>query len=409
MKKENKQGEKITIVNGELTVPNKPIIPFVEGDGIGADITAAMKRIVDTAVEKAYNGEKKIEWLEIYAGGKAKEKYDEYLPEETLDAMREYKVSIKGPLTTPVGGGYRSLNVASRQLLNLYACVRPVYWIKGVPSPMKHPEKMNMVIFRENTEDVYAGIEWKKGSGECKKVIKFLKEEFGIEIREDSGIGLKPMSEFASKRLIRKAIQYAIDNKRKSVTFVQKGNIMKFTEGAFREWGYEVAKEEFRDKILTEEELKKSGVKIPEDKILINDRLADNMLQQMLVYTDQYDVIATPNLNGDYLADAAAGQVGGLGVASSGNFGDEVAQFEATHGTAPQFAGLNVANPTALTLTAKSMLEYIGWKEAANLIYGGISKTINEKIVTFDLAYQMEGAKKVSTSEFADYIIKNIK
>ena len=401
-------GEKIKIVNGKLVVPNNPIIPFIEGDGIGVDITPAMRKIVDAAVERAYEGKRKIEWLEIYAGEKAMKKYGKLLPKETLDTMKEYKVSIKGPLTTPVGGGYRSLNVAFRQLLDLYACVRPVFWIKGVPSPMKHPEKMNIVIFREATEDVYAGIEWRKGSEEVKKIRKFLKEEFNIEIREDAAIGLKPVSEFASKRLIRKAFDYALDQGKRNITFVQKGNIMKFTEGAFREWGYEVAKEEYRDKIITEEELKERGGEVPPGKIVVKDRLADNMLQQMLTRTDEYDVLVMQNLNGDYLADSAAGQVGGLGVAPSGNIGDEVAEFEATHGSAPKYGGLNVANPTALTLTAKFMLEYMGWNEAADLIYKGISKTVQQKTVTYDLARQMEGATKISTSEFADKVCENI-
>jgi isocitrate dehydrogenase len=402
-------GEKIKVKKEDVIVPNNPIIPFIEGDGIGVDITPAMKKIVDAAVEKAYGGERKIEWLEVYAGMKAQKVKGELLPQETLDAMREYKVSIKGPLTTPVGGGYRSLNVAFRQLLDLYTCVRPVYWVRGVPSPMKHPEKMNMVIYREATEDVYAGIEWKQGSDGVKKIRKFLKDEFDIEIREDSGIGLKPVSEFASKRLIRRAITYALKNERKSVTLVQKGNIMKYTEGAFRDWGYEVAKDEFGDKTITEQELKKLDWEMPEGKILIKDRLADNMLQQMLTRTDEYGVLAMQNLNGDYLADAAAGQVGGLGIAPSGNIGEEVAEFEATHGSAPKYGGKNVANPTALTLTARSMLEYMGWKEAATLVYEGISTTIQGKTVTYDLARQMSGATKISTTEYAENVCNHIK
>ncbi len=397
---------RIGVKDGEVVVPDDPTIPFIEGDGIGVDITPAMRGIVDAAVEKAYNGRRRIEWLEVYAGEKGKKIKGKILPDETIDALREYKISIKGPLTTPIGSGFRSLNVALRQILDLYACIRPVYWMEGVPSPMKHPEKMDMVIFREATEDVYSGIEWKKGSKESKKMVYFLRREFGIELREDSGIGLKLMSEFASKRLVRKAIQYALRNGRRKITLVHKGNIMKFTEGAFREWGYEVAREEFGDKIITEDELKRNG--FSEGKILIGDRLADNMLQQMLTRTDEYDVLAMPNLNGDYLADAASGQVGGLGIVPSGNLGDGMMMFEATHGSAPKYAGLDMANPIAITLAARLMLEHMEWDEAARLIYEGIVMTIKRKTVTHDLERQMTGAEKVGTSEFTNIVIRNI-
>ena len=398
-------GEKIRVENNKLIVPDNPIIPFIEGDGIGPDITRAMKIVLDGAVEKAYNGKKKIEWKEIYAGEKANKLKGEYLPQETLDAIEEHVVAIKGPLTTPVGGGFRSLNVALRQKLDLYACVRPVKWIKGVPAPVKKPENLDVVIFRENTEDVYAGIEWKKDSEEAKKIIKFLKDEFNVNIREDSGIGIKPISEFATKRLVKKAIQYAIDNNRKKVTIVHKGNIMKFTEGAFKEWGYEVAKEEFGDKVIFESEL--SG-EAPEDKIIINDRIADNMLQQILTRSSEYDILALPNLNGDYISDAAAAQVGGLGMAPGANIADFTALFEATHGTAPKYAGLDKVNPGSLILSGVMMLEYMGWKEAADLIVKAMEKTIQQKKVTYDLARQMDNVTPIKTSEFAYEIVKNM-
>ncbi len=398
-------GEKIRVENNKLIVPDNPIIPFIEGDGIGPDITRAMKIVLDGAVEKAYNGKKKIEWKEIYAGEKANKLKGEYLPQETLDAIEEHVVAIKGPLTTPVGGGFRSLNVALRQKLDLYACVRPVKWIKGVPAPVKKPENLDVVIFRENTEDVYAGIEWKKDSEEAKKIIKFLKDEFNVNIREDSGIGIKPISEFATKRLVKKAIQYAIDNKRKKVTIVHKGNIMKFTEGAFKEWGYEVAKEEFGEKVIFESEL--SG-EAPEDKIIINDRIADNMLQQILTRSSEYDILALPNLNGDYISDAAAAQVGGLGMAPGANIADFTALFEATHGTAPKYAGLDKVNPGSLILSGVMMLEYMGWKEAADLIVKAMEKTIQQKKVTYDLARQMDNVTPIKTSEFAYEIVKNM-
>ncbi len=398
-------GEKIRVENNKLIVPDNPIIPFIEGDGIGPDITRAMKIVLDGAVEKAYNRKRKIEWKEIYAGEKANKLKGEYLPQETLDAIEEHVVAIKGPLTTPVGGGFRSLNVTLRQRLDLYACVRPVKWIKGVPAPVKKPENLNVVIFRENTEDVYAGIEWKKDSPESKKIIKFLKDEFKVNIREDSGIGIKPISEFATKRLVKKAIQYAIDNNRKKVTIVHKGNIMKYTEGAFKEWGYEVAKDEFGDKVIFESEM--SG-EAPEDKIIINDRIADNMLQQILTRSAEYDILALPNLNGDYISDAAAAQVGGLGMAPGANIADFTALFEATHGTAPKYAGLDKVNPGSLILSGVMMLEYMDWKEAANLIVNAMEKTIQQKKVTYDLARQMENVTPIKTSEFAHEIVKNM-
>jgi len=400
-------GEKIRIENGKLIVPDNPIIPYIEGDGIGPDITNAALPVFDAAVEFAYSGKRKIEWKEIYAGEKAMEKMGELLPDETKEAIREHIIAIKGPLTTPVGGGYRSLNVTLRQVLDLYACVRPVRWIKGVPSPMVHPEKLDVVIFRENTEDVYAGIEWPKSSEEALKIIEFVKENFGINIREDSGIGIKPISVFGTKRLVRKAIQYAIENNRRSVTLVHKGNIMKYTEGAFREWGYEVALEEFRDKVVTEDEVKEIG-EVPEGKILIKDRIADNMFQQLLTRPNEYDVIATPNLNGDYLSDACAAQVGGLGMAPGGNIGDFIALFEATHGTAPKYRGMDKVNPSSLILSGVMMLKYMGWKEAGELIEKGIEKTILDRKVTYDLARQIGGVDPIKTSEFGREIIKRM-
>jgi isocitrate dehydrogenase len=403
-----KEGEKISVVNGKLAVPENPVVPFIEGDGIGPEITAAAKKVLSAAVEKAYSGRRKLVWLEIYAGEKAQKKYGELLPSDTLKAIEHFVVALKGPLTTPIGGGFRSLNVALRQKLDLYACVRPVYYIEGVPSPMKNPS-MNIVIFRENTEDVYAGIEWKSGSEEAEKVIEFLNKEFGIKVREASGIGIKPISEFGTKRLVRKAIKYAIEHRRKSVTLVHKGNIMKYTEGAFRDWGYEVARQEFGDRITTEQELQeKYGKKLPEGKLVIKDRLADNMFQQLLTRTSEYEVLAMPNLNGDYMSDAAAGQVGGLGMAPGANIGDFVAVFEATHGTAPKYAGLDKVNPCSIILSGAMLLEYIGWKEAASLVKEGIRKTIQQKTVTYDLARQMEGAKEIKTSEFAEAVVRNM-
>ena len=392
-----------------LTVPDDPEIPYIEGDGIGKDITPAMIKVVDAAVDKAYGCKRKIKWIEVLAGEKAFKDTGNYLPEETLKTIKECVVAIKGPLTTPVGGGFRSLNVTLRQVLDLYACVRPVRWIPGTPSPVKHPEKVNMVIFRENTEDVYAGIEFESGSKEAKRLIEFLREELKKTVREDAGIGLKPISPFGSKRLVRKAIKYALENRLPSVTLVHKGNIMKYTEGAFRNWGYEVAKEEFPEVTVAEEEIPTrfpNGV--PEGVVVIKDRIADAMFQWALLRPEEYSILATPNLNGDYLSDALAAQVGGLGMAPGANIGDGYAVFEATHGSAPKYAGLDKANPSSLILSAKMMLEYIGWKEAANLIWEALAKTIQSKVVTYDLARQMDGAREVKCSEFAEEIVKNI-
>ncbi len=402
-------GKKIEIKDGKLVVPDNPIIPCVEGDGIGVDISPAMRKVVDAAVEKAYNGSKKIAWMEVHAGDKANEIYGEYLPQETLDAFTEFHVAIKGPLTTPVGGGFRSLNVSIRQLLDLYACVRPVRYFQGVPSPMKRPDRLDVVIFRENTEDVYAGIEWKEGTPEAQKIIEFINSEMGKNIRKDSGIGIKPISVFGSKRLIRGAINYAIHRGRSSVTLVHKGNIMKFTEGAFRDWGYELAKEEFPDKLISEDDVwKQHDGKVPEGKILIKDRIADSMFQQVLLRPDEYEVVATPNLNGDYLSDACAAQVGGLGMAPGANIGDTVAVFEATHGTAPKYAGQDKVNPGSLILSGVMMLEHLEWFEAANLVNHGMEETIKQKRVTYDLERQMEGSTLLKCSEYGAAIIENM-
>ncbi len=402
-------GEKIRVEDGRLVVPDNPYICFIEGDGIGVDITPAMKRVLDAAVEKAYGGKRRIVWVEIYAGEKAYDLYGEYMPEETFEALRDFIVGIKGPLTTPVGGGFRSLNVTLRQVLDLYACVRPVRWVPGTPSPVRHPEYMDMVIFRENTEDVYAGIEWPAESPEAKRLIEFMNDTLGTHLSEKAAIGIKPVTEFGSKRLIRKAIQYAIDRKRRSVTLMHKGNIMKYTEGAFRDWGYELAREEFADVTITEDELwSQYNGEQPEGKIVIKDRIADNMLQQILTRTREYDIIATLNLNGDYISDAAAAQVGGLGMAPGANIGDYLALFEATHGTAPKYAGQDKVNPGSLILSGKMMLEYLGWEEAAELVWKGISGAIQQKRVTYDLHRQMEGATLLKTSEFAEAIVENM-
>ena len=404
-----KNGKPITVKKKKLKIPNNPIIPVIEGDGIGRDIMKATRRVVDAAVKKAYKGRKRIVWMDIYAGERANELYGEWMPQETFDAIKQYKVALKGPLTTPIGGGFRSLNVTLRQVLNLYACVRPVRWFKGVGSPVTHPEKLNVVIYRENTEDVYAGIEWKKGSKDAKKVITWLNKSMKTNIRTDSGIGVKPISVTGTKRLVRKAIQFAIDKKRSSVTFVHKGNIMKYTEGAFRDWGYQVAIAEFRNKVVTEDELwSKYKGKMPKGKILIKDRIADSMFQQVLTRPDEYDVLATPNLNGDYLSDACAAQTGGLGMAPGANIGDYIGLFEATHGTAPKYADKDVINPGSLILSAAMMLDYLGWGKAAELIEKGIQKTITKKTVTYDLHRQMKGAKKIGTSQYATNIINNM-
>jgi isocitrate dehydrogenase len=398
-------GEKIDFADGKIFVPNKPIVPFIEGDGVGPDVTKAMKQVVDASVLKAYDGKKKIVWFEIYASEKALKIYNDSLPEDTLNAIRHFRVAIKGPLTTPVGEGTRSFNVALRQILDLYACVRPVNYIKGVPAPVKEPEKLDVIIFRENTEDVYAGVEWAAGTEQAQKVISFLNNNFDSKIRENSGIGIKPMSAYATKRLVRMAIQYAIDHNCKSVTFVHKGNIMKYTEGAFKNWGYEVAKEEFADKTITEAEIESSQ---SDGKIIIKDRIADSMFQQVLIRPDEYDVVVTPNLNGDYLSDACAAQVGGLGMAPGANIGDGIAVFEATHGTAPKYAGKDMVNPGSLIISAVMMLEYMGWNEAGKMITEALGKTVFQKRVTYDLERQMEGATKLSTSQFASAIIDNM-
>ena len=453
-------GGTITFRDGKLRIPDNPIIPYIEGDGTGRDIWAASVRVFDAAVERAYGGMRKIHWYEVFAGEKAFTKFNNWLPDETVDAVRDLHIAIKGPLTTPVGGGIRSLNVALRQILDLYACIRPVRYYQGVPSPVKHPDQLNVVIFRENTEDVYAGIEWKQGTPEVKKLIDFLNNQMlaGTKkrIREDSGVGIKPISIFGTKRLVRMAIQHAIRENRKSVTLVHKGNIQKFTEGAFREWGYEVARDEFREHVVTEREswildnkdrnaalsveqnaaMVEPGMEFaPESfrqevyaevkgvldaigkshgngawkkKIMVNDRIADSIFQQVIIRPAEYDILATPNLNGDYISDACAAQVGGLGIAPGANVGDQHAIFEATHGTAPKYADKDVINPGSVILSGVMMLDYMGWKEAARMIENSLEATIQQKLVTYDFERQMPGATKVKTSEFAGHIIANM-
>lgn len=403
-------GEKVRIENGKLLVPSQPIIGYVEGDGIGPDITRACLRVWDAAVEKAYGGERRIHWCEVFLGEKAAGLYDgDYCPSETLEALSDLVISIKGPLTTPVGGGFRSLNVALRQDLDLYACVRPVRHYAGVPSPLKAPGKVDVVIFRENTEDVYAGIEYKTGTPENLKLAKFLREELNAKFFDDAGLGVKPISEFGSKRLVRKAIQYAIDNGRESVTLVHKGNIMKFTEGAFRSWGYEVAREEFGEVTITEEQLYgEFKGKVPDGRIVIKDRIADIMFQMMLLRPEEFDVLATMNLNGDFLSDAIAAEVGGVGIAPGANMADHVAVFEATHGTAPKYANLNKVNPGSLLFSGVMMLEYMGWQEAADLITLAYPEVVTDGIVTYDFARQIDGATEVGTSQFADALIERL-
>ncbi|HXA56919.1 MAG TPA: NADP-dependent isocitrate dehydrogenase [Candidatus Acidoferrum sp.] len=454
------EGKTIEYSGGAFKVPDQPVIPFIEGDGTGRDIWKASRRVFDAAVEKAYGGKRKIAWLEVYAGEKSFNQFKEWLPQDTVDAIRDFRIAIKGPLTTPVGGGIRSLNVTLRQLLDLYACVRPVRYYAGVPSPVRNPENMNVVIFRENTEDVYAGIEWKSGTAEVKKLIDYLNNDMlkggSKRVREDSGIGIKPISPTGTKRLVRRAIQHAIDNKRTVVTLVHKGNIMKFTEGAFRDWGYELAIAEFRPHVVTEREswildnqdkdaslsVEKNAMAIEpgleqatddfrktlyaevkhtldsiyathgkgqwKKKILINDRIADSVFQQVLTRAGEYQVFATPNLNGDYLSDACAAQVGGLGIAPGANIGDGYGVFEATHGTAPKYADKDVINPGSVMLSGVMMLDFMGWKEAAKLIEDGIAGTIQQKKVTYDLERLMPGATKLKTSEFASAIIENM-
>jgi isocitrate dehydrogenase len=453
-------GVRISYKDGRIHVPPNPIIPFIEGDGTGRDIWKASVRVFDAAVEKAYAGKRRVIWYEIFAGEKAKAKFNDWLPQESIAALQEFRVGIKGPLTTPVGGGIRSLNVTLRQVLDLYACIRPVKYYKGTPSPVKNPERMNVVIFRENTEDVYAGIEWEQGTPEAAKLIEFLNKEMlksgKKQVRTDSGVGIKPISIFATKRLVRMAIQHALENKLKTVTLVHKGNIQKFTEGAFRKWGYEIATEEFRDQVVTEREswildnkdktpnisaeenaaLVEPGLEYapPEfgkavadevrsvlasiysthghgawkKKLMINDRIADSIFQQVVTRADEYSVLATPNLNGDYISDACAAQVGGLGIAPGANVGDGYAVFEATHGTAPKYADKDVINPGSVMLSGVMMFRYLGWNEAADLIEGGLERTIEQKKVTYDFERLMQGATKVSTSKFADSIIDNM-
>ena len=399
-------GDRITKEGAKLVVPDRPIIPFIEGDGIGPDIWRATQAVVDASVQHAYQGARQIVWMEIYAGEKANEKTGEWIPEETFEALREFKVGIKGPLTTPVGGGIRSLNVTLRQVLDLFSSIRPVRWIKGVPSPMKEPERLDVIIFRENTEGVYAGIEWASGTPEADKVRAFLVEELGANIRENSGIGIKPISPFGTKRHVAAAIRYALDRKRRSATLVHKGNIMKFTEGAFRDWGYEVAAEEFSDSTIAESAVWDGAD--PTGKLVIMDRIADAMFQQVLLRPDEYDLLVTPNLNGDYLSDACAAQVGGLGMAPGANVGDDVALFEATHGTAPKYSDQDKVNPGSLILSAVMMLEYLGWDEAAEAVERGVEGAVGAKAVTYDLERQMDGARILKTSEFGQAVIEHM-
>ncbi|MGD8238278.1 MAG: isocitrate/isopropylmalate family dehydrogenase [Armatimonadota bacterium] len=438
------EGTKISVQDDRLVVPDDPIIPFIQGDGIGLDIWPAAQSVLEGAVEKAYGGKRRIVWFRLYAGCDALELYgsDTVLPDDTVNAIREYYVAIKGPLTTPVGGfdyvcltcaleqdgpnggrpskcakcgsefvtpRFRSLNVGLRQIMDLYACVRPVRWIKGVPSPVKAPEKLDVIIFRENTEDVYSGIEFEEGSPEAGRILDVVQDCTGRELRRDSGIGVKPISVTGTKRLVRKAIQYALARRRTSVTLVHKGNIMKFTEGAFRDWGYDLAREDFRDDVVTEAELwDQHDGEMPEGKLLIKDRIADSIFQQVLLRPDEYDILATPNLNGDYLSDACAAQVGGLGMAPGSNMGDHIGLFEATHGTAPKYTGQDKVNPGSLMLSGVLMLEYLGWQEAADLVVEAVARTIEQKRVTYDLERQMEGATTVKTSEFAQAIVDNM-
>jgi len=399
--------ESITIEDGELKVPDDPILPFIEGDGIGPDIWAAAAQVFDASIRLAYRDKRKVRWLEIYAGEKANEKFGEYLPEETFEAIRRFKVAIKGPLTTPVGGGFRSLNVTLRQKLDLYACVRPVRHFTGVPSPVKNPGKVDVVIFRENTEDVYAGIEWPAYSPGASQLMEFLRQNFDVEIPSDSGIGIKPMSASRTKRLVRRAINYAIEEGHPSVTIVHKGNILKYTEGAFRDWSYALAEQEFGESTIAERDLDDAGGEAG-DRVVIKDRIADAMFQQILIRPEEYSVLAMPNLNGDYFSDAAAAQVGGLGMAPGANIGDEAALFEATHGSAPKYAGQDKVNPSSLILSGTMMFRHIGWREAADLIIAGIEKTIREKKVTYDLARQMKGARLLKCSEFARAVVESM-
>ncbi|MCD6280758.1 MAG: isocitrate dehydrogenase (NADP(+)) [Deltaproteobacteria bacterium] len=399
-------GSRIKFKNGRLIVPDDPVIPFIEGDGVGPDIWRAARMVIDTSVERAYGGSRVIKWHEVFAGDKGNDLFGTPLPEETIEAIRKHIVGIKGPLTTPVGGGYRSLNVSLRQRLDLFACIRPVRYYKGTPSPVKEPGLVDITVFRENTEDVYAGIEWPKGSEEANEIIDFLNTRMSTRIKKDSGIGIKPISEGATKRLVRMAMEYAISNHKKVVTLVHKGNIMKFTEGAFRDWGYEVIRDEFRQMVVFENELK--GEVPPSDKILVNDRIADSMFQQVLLRPSEYSVLAVPNLIGDFVSDALAAQVGGLGMAPGANVGIPTAIFEATHGTAPKYAGQDKVNPSSLILSGAMMLDYLGWNEAADMIRHGVERAILDKQVTYDLARQMDGATLLRCSEFAQAIVERL-
>ena len=401
--------DRIEASGGKFSIPDHPVIPFIEGDGTGPDIWRASVRVFDAAVQIAYGAKRKIAWMEILAGEKAFKTTGEWLPAESIEAVREFKVAIKGPLTTPIGGGFRSLNVALRQELDLYACIRPVRYFTGVGAPMKHPEKLNIMIFRENVEDVYSGIEFRAGSPEAEKLRSFIEKEFSEKIRKGSAIGIKPMSPFGSKRLVKMALEYALKNNKKSVTMMHKGNIMKFTEGGFRDWGYEVARDEFKDLVVTEADLNKAGATARADAVILKDRIADSMFQQLLLRPEDYEVIATPNLNGDYLSDAAAAQVGGLGIAPGGNVGDEAAVFEATHGTAPKYAGLDKINPGSVILSGVMMFQHMGWNEAATLIVKGVEKAIAAGTVTYDLARQMPGSTEVSTTGFGDAVITGMR
>ncbi len=403
------QGETITYTNGQLRVPDHPVIPFIEGDGIGPDLWRATSYAVNQAVARAYRGQRQIVWHEVLAGEKAFKATGEWLPANTLEALRTYRVGLKGPLTTPVGGGIRSLNVTIRQELDLYACVRPVRYIPGVPSPMRHPEKVDMIIFRENTEDVYAGIEWPAESDAARQLIDFLNKRLGTRIDDSAGIGIKPITRFGSERLIRRAIRYAIDHGRRSVTMMHKGNIMKFTEGAFRDFGYALAEREFPEQVIAEAALyERYGGKLPDGKIVLKDRIADITFQQVLLRPEEFDVIACPNLNGDYLSDALAAQVGGVGMAPGSNISDAIAVFEATHGTAPKYANLDKVNPSSLMLSAVMMLDHLGWSEASALLLRGMERTIGDRVVTYDLARQMDGAKEVKTSQFAQAMVERM-
>ena len=399
-------GDKITMEGANCVVPDRPIVPFIEGDGIGPDIWRATQAVIDASVEHAYQDARQIVWMEIYAGEKANTKTGEWIPEETFEALREFKVGIKGPLTTPVGGGIRSLNETLRKVLDLYSCIRPVRWIEGVPSPVKEPEKLDVIIFRENTEDVYAGIEWASGTPEAEKVREFLVNELDANIRDGSGIGIKPLSPFGTKRHVAAAIRYGLDRDRRSATLVHKGNIMKFTEGAFRDWGYEVAADQFPDSTIAESAVWDGAD--PTGKLVIGDRIADAMFQQVLLRPDEYDILVTPNLNGDYLSDACAAQVGGLGMAPGANVGDEIALFEATHGTAPKYSDLDKVNPGSLILSAVMMLEHMGWDAAAEAVIRGMEGAVGAKTVTYDLERQMDGARTLKTSEFGQAVIEHM-